>query len=148
MPADALPEVYALSLRGPGDGCRPATLTVWDPDPDDPALVRLELRHAGGHLRRRGAVLFLVLGALRRELEAAGLLMECYGASRNVYPSGMSLDMGGGRRAYKLTLGQPGRLRDLVDVFATGPGVAPATVEEQEAFYARWCASLGARDAP
>jgi len=86
-----------------------------------------------------------VFRELRLELEAGGLLLECYRASRTMYPSGMSLEMGGGRRAYKLTLGQPGRLRDLVDVFATGPDVAPAPVEEQEAFDARWCASIGAR---
>ena len=51
----------------------------------------------------------LMIAARQGNREAAGFLLECYGASRTVYPSGMSLSMGGGRRAYRLALGRPGR---------------------------------------
>lgn len=80
---------------------------------------------------------------IREALEAEGLLPICYAASQNVYPSGMSRNMGGGLRAYKLTLGQRGRIADLVDIFSTGPDVIPATVAEQLEYYNRWLASFG-----
>ena len=40
--------------------------------------------------------------AIRRELEVQGILPLCYGASRNVYPSGMCRDMGRGLTGYKM----------------------------------------------
>ena len=55
----------------------------------------------------------------------------------------MSLDMGGGIKAYKLQMGVHGKLADLVSIFDTGPDVSPATVSEQEQFYKEWLASLG-----
>ena len=58
MSGDDAPEVFALAVRTPAGERWPVTLTVWDPDPDDPAQVRLELHHADRHLRHRGAVLF------------------------------------------------------------------------------------------
>jgi hypothetical protein len=88
---------------------------------------------------------FFALVAVRRALEAEGLLLECYGASRNVWPSGMALSMNGGRLAYRMTLGQPGRQDDLVGIFETGPDVAPVTVQEQEAFVQQWRDSLPGR---
>jgi hypothetical protein len=50
----------------------------------------------------------------------------------------MARDMGSGLRAYKMTLGQPASRQDLVDIFATGPDVVPATIVEQEAFRDQW----------
>src|SRR5690349_1840919 len=44
------------------------------------------------------------LCALRRDLEQDGSRLVCYGASRNVYPSGMSRDMGRGDHAYRLEM--------------------------------------------
>jgi len=85
---------------------------------------------------------FAALALVRRDLEAHGWLLSCYGASRNIYPSGMARDMGLGLKANKLHLGQRGRREDLVDIFTTGPDVEPASVDEQEAFHKEWLASI------
>lgn len=76
----------------------------------------------------------------RRILEPRGLIPICYGASLNVWPSGMSRDMGRGRKAYKKELGAPAT--DLVGIFEVGPDVIPATVARQEEFHSDWIASI------
>jgi hypothetical protein len=78
---------------------------------------------------------------IRRELEKDGIRLRCYGASKNVYPSRMSIEMGAGAQAYKMTMGQ--QATDLVSIFASGPDVEPATVDEQRAFFEAWGESLG-----
>ena len=65
---------------------------------------------------------------------AKGLIPICYGASENVYPSGMCLDMSSGSRAY--LWGKTGPLC-LVDIFATGPEVIPSTVADQSDSFAK-----------
>jgi hypothetical protein len=67
---------------------------------------------------------------------------NCYGASLNVFPSGMARDMGGGVMAYKLTLGQRGRMQDLVCIFDTGPNVQPTTVASQREYFDGWLKSF------
>jgi hypothetical protein len=116
-------------------------------------LLRLDEKHdtltldyAGGRLEVVNGDYFEAFSCIREKLEAEGLRPFCYGASQNVYPSGMSRDMGGGLRAYKLTLGQPGRIADLVDIFSTGPDAMPVPVAEQREFYSRWLESLRNRD--
>lgn len=91
---------------------------------------------------RADADYFATLALVRRDLEAEGWLLSCYGASRHVYPSAMSRDMALGLKAYKTYLGQPGGPDDMVDIFATGPDVEPATVDEQKAFHEQWFRSL------
>jgi hypothetical protein len=49
--------------------------------------------------------------------------------------------MGAGAQAYKMTMGQ--QATDLVSIFASGPDVEPATVDEQRAFFEAWGESLG-----
>ena len=90
---------------------------------------------------RSAADYFTALGLIRRDLEADGWLLSCYGTSRNVYPSGMARDMGLGLKAYRLHLGQHARKEDLVDIFTTGPDVDPASVDDQETFLKEWRAS-------
>lgn len=85
---------------------------------------------------------FDALAALRRSCESAGYRVLCYGASRNVWPSGMARDMGRGLKAYRKSLGQPTTREDLVGIFETGSDVEPCTVEEQRAFNERWANSL------
>jgi hypothetical protein len=83
---------------------------------------------------------FEALCKIRLELEKENALPMCYGASRNVFPSGMCRDMGRGLKAYKMTLGERGKQSDLVSIFATGPDVDPATVSEQRSFVESWWA--------
>src|SRR5438046_1364478 len=62
---------------------------------------------------------------IRLQLEAQQMQLLCYGASKNVYPSGMARGMGQGLRAYKLTIGKHATMADLVDIFATGTDIQP-----------------------
>ena len=78
----------------------------------------------------------------RRSLLARDRLIPfCYGASSNVYPSGMARDMGRGLKAYKLVEGRHARMDDLVEIFTEGPDVIPASVDAQEQFYRDWLAA-------
>jgi hypothetical protein len=80
---------------------------------------------------------------LRLQLEKDGLIPFCYGASLNVWPSGMSRQMGGGLKAYRLTEGRQARIADLVDIFDEGPDVTASPVIDQRAFADKWLISLG-----
>src|ERR1700751_5251592 len=85
---------------------------------------------------------FQALCDIRGRLAGDRLIPFCYGASLNVYPSGMARDMGGGLKAYKLTEGKPARMVDLVEIFAEGPDIIPASVHAKEQFFRDWLASL------
>jgi hypothetical protein len=78
---------------------------------------------------------------IRLQLESGGLIPSCYGASLNVYPSGMARDMGAGLKAYKLEIGKHSRRPDLVHIFATGPDVVAASVKSQREFFEEWVAT-------
>src|SRR5262245_27555930 len=106
---------YPLSLVSP-DGRRIEGLLRLDEERDI-----LTLEYDGNRLEGEDRNYFEAFCRIREKLEADGLRPFCYGACINVYPSGMSRDMGGGLRASKLTLGQQGRIADLVDIFSTGP---------------------------
>jgi hypothetical protein len=75
---------------------------------------------------------------IREQLAERRLFPICYGASRRVYPSGMSRDMGRGLKAYRLEMGRSTRQEDLVSIFDTGSDVEPATVAEQKTFADAW----------
>lgn len=49
--------------------------------------------------------------------------------------------MGAGLKAYKLVVGRHAKMSDLVEIFASGPGVIPASVAAQEQFFRDWLAS-------
>lgn len=78
---------------------------------------------------------------VRRQLEARGWLVLCNGSSRNVFPSPMSRDMGGGVMAFVLTIGKPASMENLVHIFERTIRIDPVTVDEQERFYEQWLAS-------
>src|SRR5262249_20140780 len=88
---------------------------------------------------------FEALCQVRQELERERLIPFCYGASLNVYPSGMARDMGAGLKAYRLTMGKQARSQDLVDIFAEGPDRIPAPVSAQREFFEQWIAEIQAR---
>jgi hypothetical protein len=72
---------------------------------------------------------------IRLQLEKEGLLPFCYGASHNVYPSGMARGMGAGLTAYKLEKGKQASSKDLVEIFTEGPDIIPASIALQKQFY-------------
>ena len=86
---------------------------------------------------------FDALCEIRQRLASEGLIPFCYGASLNVYPSGMSRSMGGGLKAYRLTSGRQALMADIVEIFAEGPDIIPASVELQKKFFEEWLRSLG-----
>ncbi|MFJ8162639.1 hypothetical protein ACIRBY_17185 [Streptomyces sp. NPDC096136] len=64
--------------------------------------------------------LFEALAHVRNDLERSGLKPAIEGACKDVYPSRMALEMGGGRRAYRWT---SSRRPETVDIFDGVPTV-------------------------
>ena len=81
---------------------------------------------------------FEALCQIREQLVALKLAPLCYGASLNVYPSGMMRDMGMGLSAYKQTIGEKATRESAVRIFDTGPDIEPSTVADQKAFHENW----------
>lgn len=99
---------------------------------------RLTLKYSGGEITGEAFDYFEAICQIRNELDAIGYRPMCYGASRNVYPSGMGRDMGRGLKAYRLRLGQQPAMSDLVNIFDVGPDVEPASVKDQREFWKSW----------
>jgi hypothetical protein len=106
-------------------------------------VCTLRLKFEEIHVVGSGPDYFEALVAIRRQIERDGVLVRVYGASRNVWPSGMARSMGLGLKAYKMTNGKQALKQDLVSIFESGPDVEPSTVAEQEKFKDEWFASLG-----
>ncbi len=102
----------------------------------------LTFRYRGLALEESATDYFEALCRIRSRLEEEKLIPFCYGASLNVYPSGMSRDMSAGMKAYRLTIGKHASPKsDLVGIFEVGPDVVPATVTRQKEFFEEWLKS-------
>jgi hypothetical protein len=86
---------------------------------------------------------FDALRTLRLSLEKEGVLLDCLGASEDVYPSPMQESMGPALKAYRTQLGRQALSKDIVDIFDSDGSARPATVEQQSEFHRKWLASLG-----
>lgn len=91
-----------------------------------------------------GRDLFEALIALRLELEKIGAQLLCAGARLCVFPSGMSRDMGGGRKAFVTRLGSPMN-EEAFDIFDYAEPELVSSVDKQKEFYERWVESLKLR---
>jgi hypothetical protein len=129
-------ETFSVRLVGGSDGER-ATFEINDVK----NRCLLTCRYRDKTISSDSTDFFEALVSIRRQLQADGLAPYCYGASLNVFPSGMARDMGQGLKAYKLTLGKHAKSADLVDIFDEGTDVAPADVDAQEQFYRDWLGS-------
>ena len=78
-----------------------------------------------------GVDLFDSLGSLRRLLEGDDRMLCVEGARYDVFPSGMSRQMSGGRGAYRLVRGQRPGPADLVDIFDHADCGEVVAVDEQ-----------------
>ena len=121
-----------VSARGSED----AVFTLYEE-----RTCRLSCSYRGKAIETEAPDFFEALCHIREQLLEEGLTPVCYGASLNVYPSGMSRDMGRGLRAYKMVKGKHAKIADLVDIFAAGPDVLPVPVDAQKAFFEEWLAS-------
>jgi len=83
-----------------------------DSESGDWTLV-LDTAEIGGR-KFKGSDLFEAVIELRKSLEHCGVQLLCAGARHDVFPSGMSRGMGGGRYAYSTRIGQPARREDIV----------------------------------
>jgi hypothetical protein len=101
----------------------------------------LNCEYRGTEIHAEADDFFDALCQIRLELEKEKLIPFCYGASLNVYPSGMARDMGAGKRAYKLKIGEPATTKNLVNIFAEGPDIIPVFVAVQKNFFKDWCDS-------
>jgi hypothetical protein len=129
-------ETFSVRLVGGSDGER-ATFEVNDVGNH----CLLTCRYRDKTISSEATDFFDALISIRRQLQRDDLIPYCYGASLNVFPSGMARDMGQGLRAYKLTLGKHARIADLVDIFDEGTDVVPADVDAQEQFFRDWLGS-------
>lgn len=95
------------------------------------------------NLRFNASDLFNAFIEMRKELENSGSIILCNGARKDIFPSGMSRSMGGGRKAYILRKGLPTRSADIVDIFDYAEPALVSTFEQQQKFHEEWIASLG-----
>jgi len=130
-------DVYHIPMRLSTTAIDQAELSY---DEDSQSCI-LSLTYRDQTISVQASDYFEALCQIRLQLEAQQIQLLCYGASRNVYPSGMARDMGQGLRAYKLTMGKHAAMADLVDIFTTGTDIQPVTVEEQRLFYESWLTS-------
>jgi hypothetical protein len=133
-----MPE-HLIHLIGGGDD-EPATLTA----DGRGEVCHITFKYRGRSISASAEDFFDALSQIRLLLEPERLIPFCYGASLNVFPSGMSRSMGSGLRAYRLTMGHQALTKDLVSIFGSGPDVIPASVARQKEFFDDWIKSLKA----
>ena len=109
---------------------------VWSPADGE---CHIAVRYRGRVIEEKASDFFEALCRVRLRLEAEKLIPFCYGASLNVFPSGMARDMGAGLKAYRLTIGK--HAKELVGIFDEGADVIPATVARQKEYFDEWLKS-------
>jgi hypothetical protein len=105
-------------------------------------FCRITFRYRGKTLDAEATDYFEAFCKIRTQLESERLIPFCYGASMNVFPSGMSRDMSAGMTAYRLTLGKKPSRGDLVSIFDEGADVIPASVALQKEHFNDWTKSI------
>ncbi len=108
-------------------------------------VAHITLKYADKAVEGSGPDCFEAFCRVREKLEMIGLLPLCYGASRNVFPSGMGRDMGNGLAAYRMTMGRHTTREDLVRIFDSGPDMDLVSVKLQREFFDRWLESPRAK---
>ncbi len=132
------PEIIPIQLVYPDKHVSTGEFIIWEFDLNNPDWIRLGLRFNDQEITVGNPDYFHAMQEIRLQLEKDGIFLNCYGASRNVYPSGMAIDMGQGLKAYRLKIGEHGERSSLVSIFASGEDVILSTVAEQEQFYQDW----------
>lgn len=120
----------------------PAKFVLEGEPPEKDEAVKLSLQFEGRESTKSDNDYFAAMCSIRRTLEAEGIVLRCYGASRNVYLPPTSRFLWG-TKAYKLQFGLPSAAENVVSIFDLGEDFSPASVDEQKEFYKKWIQSLG-----
>ena len=135
-------EIQLSDLKG---ASFPATLDCevkyWNEGGFSHRVCRITLRYGKEKIEASDRDFFEAFCRVREQLEIVGLIPMCYGASRNVFPSGMCRDMGNGLQAYRMKMGSGTVRGDLVSIFDSGADVDPVSVGQQKEFFAEWLES-------
>lgn len=86
--------------------------------------------------------LFEAYKDIRALLLEKGIILLCNGSRKNIYPSQMLRQSGGGRMAYMLRFGIPARKEDIINIFDQIEICDVDTIEKQNLFYDKWLTSL------
>lgn len=105
-------------------------------------IVKIKFSFEELVLEKEGDNFFETLIELRRELEKRNIKLLCKGCCKNVYSSGMILNMGAGRKAYTLIYGEQAKISSLVDIFAPCSVEDYATIAQQLEYFESWTMSL------
>jgi hypothetical protein len=127
---------YSIHLRLKDGSVIEGTLTSHS----EASSCWLNLTAEGINESASGSDYFASFSKIRRRLAGQSIFPLCYGASKDIWPSGMARDMGQGLKAYRLVLGQPAR--ELFEIFEAGEDINPVHPDEQEAFAKKWFESL------
>lgn len=130
---------YPVSVALKDGTIVPARFLLSGTHRDDP----LTLSFADRSITKKAIDTFEALVLIRLELEAEGIQVLCYGACKDVRPSGMSRSMCGGIKAYRHPLGLKPSQKETVHILQTGPDVIAVTVSEQLLYYEEWLLSVG-----
>ncbi len=95
-----------------------------------------------GVFQSEGNDLFESFVNLRQQLRSKEIILLCNGSRRNIFPSPMLRQSGGGKKAYLLRLGVPARREDIVNIFDSVEINNVDTIENQKDFYGQWLNSL------
>ncbi len=133
MSGNPVMKEYTIQLFGGDDG---EAARIRSSSQDGLCTVRLDYR--GKSIEASASDYFEALAGVRLKLEPENLIPICYGASLDVFPSGMCRDMSAGLMAYRLKPRKSPDTQDLVCIFETGPEVKPSSVAEQRKFFEKW----------
>ncbi len=133
-------DLYTVSAYHEKHGVHDLVLEVREVDDD--YLIACTLPFSEQELTGQAADCFDALQIVRREAERQDWRICCKGSRKNVWPSAMSREMGGGVTAYLLEMGQQGRTDSLVDIFERDTPEFYSSVADQAAFADAWFESI------
>lgn len=131
---------HHLKAHSTEHGIHDVTLTVREAG--DEYIITCKLPLSDDLLTGQADDCFTALQIIRRKAERRNWNICCKGARRNVWPSAMSRQMGGGVKAYALEMGRQGRADSLVEIFDADDPESYSSVAEQEAYAHAWFESL------
>jgi hypothetical protein len=135
-------EARKLNILFPDSSIRQCLIEIAE---KEPWVISLSQPDLGSHCFE-GENLSRALVLALKFLEGMGCKLLCNGARTNVVVSGMSRQMGGGRKAYIAYIGEQARREDMVDIFDDADLSLIGTMAQQSEFYKEWVTSIHDRE--